>query len=83
MPTTQTPPSLTEDDQPGVVAVAWLNGVTVRAGERLLLGYITGPTGAAANLKMFGLSAAGLDDNREIRRGSPAHRRNAAIAGMF
>jgi uncharacterized repeat protein (TIGR01451 family) len=60
-------PSLTQDSQSGVVAAAWLNGVSVRAGERLLLGYVTGPTGAAANLKVYGASASGLDDNREVR----------------
>jgi hypothetical protein len=65
--TAETPPSLVEDGQLGVVAVAWLNGVSVRAGERLLLGYVTGPAGALANLKVYGVSASGLDDNREVR----------------
>jgi hypothetical protein len=66
-PTADTPPSLAQDSQLGVVAVAWLEGVSVRAGERLLLGYVVGPTGASANLKVYGVSASGLDDNREVR----------------
>jgi hypothetical protein len=67
VPTAETPPSLAESGQPGVIAVAWLNGLSVRAGERLLLGYVAGPTGASANLKVYGMSASGLDDDREVR----------------
>jgi hypothetical protein len=62
-------PSLAQDGQLGVVAAAWLEGVTVRAGERLLLGYVVEPTGASANLKVFGMSASGLNDGREVRLG--------------
>jgi hypothetical protein len=61
-----TPPSLMQDGQPGAVALAWLEGLTVRAGERLLLGYVTGPPGFSANLKVFGLSASGLNNNQEV-----------------
>jgi uncharacterized repeat protein (TIGR01451 family) len=64
-------PSLVQDGQLGVVAAAWLNGVTVRAGERLLLGYVEGPVGASANLKVYGISASGLDDNREVSLEAP------------
>ena len=49
----------------------WLNGVSVQAGERLLLGYVTGPTGALANLTVYGVSASGLGDNREVRLDAP------------
>ena len=60
-------PTVSEDGLPGVIAAAWLQGgVDVRLGQRLLLGYVTGPTGFAANLKVFALSASGLDDDREI-----------------
>jgi hypothetical protein len=65
--TAATPPSLAQDSQPGVVAVAWLEGLSIRAGARLLLGYVAGPAGALANLKAYGISASGLDDNREVR----------------
>ena len=71
VPTAETPPSLAQDGQLGAVAAAWLEGVTVRVGERLLLGYVTGPTGMSANLRVFGVSASGLDDNREVRLDAP------------
>src|ERR1039458_8959475 len=54
--TPDTPRSLAQDSQLGVVAVAWLEGVTVRAGERLLLGYVAGPAGASENPEVFGAS---------------------------
>jgi hypothetical protein len=60
-------PSLVSDDQPGAVAAAWLQGVTIPAGGRLLLGYVTGPAGM--NLKVYGTSASGLDDGRDVRLG--------------
>jgi hypothetical protein len=69
--TAETPPSLAQDSQPGVVAVAWLEGLSIRAGARLLLGYVAGPAGALANLKAYGISASGLDDNREVRLDAP------------
>ena len=72
VPTAETPPSLAEDSQLGVVAAAWLDGVSVRLGERLLLGYIAGPPEALANLKVYGVSASRLDDNREVRLNAPA-----------
>jgi hypothetical protein len=72
VPTAETPPSLAQDSQVGVVAVAWLEGVSVRAGGRLLLGYVAGPAGFSANLGVYGTSAAGLDDNREVRLDAPA-----------
>ena len=59
-------PTIAQDRQAGFVAVAWLDGVSIRAGGRLLLGYVTGPTGFSANLKVFGSSASGLNDNQEV-----------------
>ena len=72
VPTAETPPSLARDSQLGAVVVAWLNGVSVRAGERLLLGHVTAPAGARANLNVFGISASGMDDNRVVRLAAPA-----------
>ena len=69
--TADAPPSMMQDGQLGVVAAAWLDGMTVRAGERLLLGYVAGPAGALTNLKVYGASASGLDDNREVRLNAP------------
>jgi hypothetical protein len=77
--TAETPPSLAQDRLPGVVAAAWLAGLSVRAEERILLGYVEGPAGALANLKMYGLSASGLDDNREVRLEVSGTRRPGVI----
>ena len=60
------PPSLAHDKSLGVVAVVWAEGLSVPAGERLLLGYIEGPVGALTNVRMYGWSASGLDDFREV-----------------
>jgi hypothetical protein len=60
--TPQTPPSIAQDSQPGVVAAAWFGGVSVPAGERLLLGYVTGPADALANLKLYGNSVSAAQD---------------------
>jgi hypothetical protein len=65
-PSPDTPASLASDSQLGVVAAAWLNGLTVPARGRLLLGYVTGPTGALYNLSVYGASASSLDDNSEV-----------------
>ena len=70
-PTVDTPPSLAQDSQLGMVAVAWLDGVSVRAGERLLLGYIVGPAAFPRNLTLYGLSASGLDDKRAVVLDAP------------
>jgi hypothetical protein len=64
-------PSLLQDSQRGVVAAAWTSGVSVRAGQRLLLGYVEGPTGFEANLRVFGASASGVSDNRAVRLALP------------
>jgi hypothetical protein len=67
----EAPPSAAFDSQPGVVAVAWLDGVNVPAGARLLLGYVAGPARAWANLKVYSVSGSGLDDGREVRVDAP------------
>jgi hypothetical protein len=65
VPAPHTPHPLVRDDELGIVALAWLEGVNVKAGRRLLLGYVVGPS-IAANLEVFGMSAYGLDDDGEI-----------------
>jgi len=52
--------------------VAWLEGIGARAGERLLLGYVVGPAGTAANWKVLGVTASELDGDREVRLLAPA-----------
>jgi hypothetical protein len=70
--TSDTPPSLAYDGRLGVVALAWLDGVSLRGGERLLLGYLLGPVGASANLQVFGVSASGSDGDRNVLLDSSA-----------
>lgn len=55
-------PSLMYNSQPGFVSVAFLAGFDARGGDRILLGYIAGPAGSGANMKIFGTSATGLND---------------------
>jgi photosystem II stability/assembly factor-like uncharacterized protein len=59
-------PTLVQDSSAGVIAAAWLDGLSVRAGGRLLLGYIEGPTGLSHGLHIYGASASRLDDETEV-----------------
>jgi hypothetical protein len=59
-------PTIMQDAQPGFIAGAWVTGLDIRAGQQLLLGYVVGPAGSAPNLKVYGVSASGLDDFREV-----------------
>jgi hypothetical protein len=65
-------PSLSQEGELGALAVAWLDGLSVRAGGRLLLGYISGPVGSSKHWTVFGASASGLDDNRALTLGKPS-----------
>jgi hypothetical protein len=61
-------PTFARDSDRGVVVAAWLqNGVSVGAGGRLLLGYVTGPTGFSGALRLYGASAASLDSGSPVR----------------
>ena len=57
--------------RPGALAVVVPGGVSGRAGRRLLLGYVAGPSGVSLDVKVYGMSAASLDDNREVRLAMP------------
>jgi hypothetical protein len=59
-------PSILEDSQRGVIAGAWAGGLDLSAGRQVLLGYVVGPAGSGANLKVFGVSASGLNDFAEV-----------------
>jgi hypothetical protein len=72
LPMPDTPPSLAYDGRLGVVALAWLDGVSLRGGERLLLGHVLGPVGASANLQVYGVSASGSDGDRDVLLDSSA-----------
>ena len=65
-------PSLANDSQPGVVAAAWLQGVSASVGERLLLGYVEGPAGTLANARVMGASAASLEESRKLMLTAPS-----------
>jgi len=52
-------PALIHDSDAGIVAVVWQGGLTVPAGQRLLLGYVVGPSSAMGDVRLFGVSAAG------------------------
>ena len=59
-------PTLSQSAQAGVMAMAWLQGVDVRPGERLLLGYVEGSPSALAAMQVYGVSAARLRDNQAV-----------------
>jgi len=56
-------PSLVDTEVPGVLAAAWLNGLSLPAGERVLLGYIGAPEGS---VKLFGASGNTADSGRTV-----------------
>jgi len=56
-------PSLVDTEVPGVLAAAWLNGLSLPAGERVLLGYIGAPEGS---VKLFGASGNAADTGRTV-----------------
>jgi uncharacterized repeat protein (TIGR01451 family) len=64
-------PSLSPPGEAGIAAVAWLEGVTVRSGERLLLGYVEGPAAALPGVQLYGMSAVRLDDDQMVRLDAP------------
>lgn len=57
-------PSLMYNSEPGFVSVAFLAGLDASGGTRTLLGYIVGPAGSGANMKVLGTSATGLNDSQ-------------------
>lgn len=58
-------PALNVGGQKGLVAVAW-GGLDRPAGARTMLGYILGPAGFSANLRVFGASGTRLNDDQEV-----------------
>ena len=54
----QLAPSLTDTGLPGILVVAWLEGVDLKAGERILLGYVDTSATTQANIRFFGVSAS-------------------------
>jgi hypothetical protein len=62
-------PSLVDRALPAQVAVAWLNGFSAEAGDRVLLGYLE--TNAPASLRFFGASANATSGGRAVRLALP------------
>jgi hypothetical protein len=59
-------PALAYQGTPGFVAAMFASGFDMRSGDRVLLGYVTGPAGSAANLRIFGTSAVTMNDMKEF-----------------
>jgi hypothetical protein len=67
-------PTLTDNGLPGTLALSWLGGLRLQAGQRVLLGYaeITGaPADAARLLRFFG-AIANSADGRPLAVGLPS-----------
>jgi hypothetical protein len=66
-PGTAPPPTLVDTDVPGMLAVAWLDGITIPRGSRLLLGWVEFTSGAGAvslppiQLSFHSVDAVGSD----------------------
>jgi sugar lactone lactonase YvrE len=59
-------PSIVDNGVVGKLGVAWLEGSSVKAGQRILLGYVEAPPGTPA-LAFYGASANAAGDGREVR----------------
>lgn len=55
-PAPDLPPSVSDTALPGVLAAAWLNGLTLPAGQRVLLGYV-----GEGTVKLYGALGNGTD----------------------
>jgi hypothetical protein len=62
-------PSLVDTALPGQLAVAWLNGFSAEAGDRILLGYLDANT--PASLRFLGASANATGNGRVVRLAVP------------
>ncbi|HUP02858.1 MAG TPA: DVUA0089 family protein [Bryobacteraceae bacterium] len=70
IPVSAAQPALVHDSQTGVAAAVWQSGISITAGERLLLGYLSGASDAAPGIRIFGASASS-GDGRAIRLDLP------------
>jgi uncharacterized repeat protein (TIGR01451 family) len=67
-------PTLTDNGLPGTLALSWLGGLRLQAGQRVLLGYaeITGAPADAARLLRFLGAIANSADGRPLAVGLPS-----------
>jgi len=71
VPASGLPPTLVDDAMPATLSVAWLEGLSVAAGERLLLGFVEIAGGkesenATALLRVYGVVANARQDGRSV-----------------
>jgi hypothetical protein len=67
----ETSPSISQSGQTGVLAEAWLAGLSLPPGGRLLLGYVEGPAASLAGLEVYGVSAVRLGDDQLVGIDAP------------
>jgi hypothetical protein len=65
-------PTLTDDGLPGTLALSWLGGLRLQAGQRVLLGYAEMTAGAPASALQFIGAIANSADGRPLAVGLPA-----------
>ena len=67
-------PTLVDSGVPGTLALAWLDGLDVAAGERALLGYVEmlGSEAMGRSLEFYGAVANAREDGRSVLLGSAA-----------
>jgi len=65
-------PTLTDNGLPGTLALSWLGGLRLQAGQRVLLGYVEVPGGAPASALQFIGAIANSADGRLLAVGLPA-----------
>jgi hypothetical protein len=67
VPGPEQPPTIVDSELPGVAALAWLDGLWVKAGQRLLLGYIVTDRDQLSSLAILSASANSRADKSEVR----------------
>jgi len=65
-------PTLTDNGLPGTLALSWLGGLRLQAGQRVLLGYAEVPGGAPASALQFIGAIANAADGRPLAVGLPS-----------
>jgi DNA-binding beta-propeller fold protein YncE len=77
-------PSLVDGGVPGALAVAWLDGLRLAAGQRVLLGYVeivgTEDAQLRTSLRIFGVSANAAKDGEAVPLSTPVPAAQAPAA---
>jgi hypothetical protein len=67
VPGPEQPPTIVDSELPGLAALAWLDGLWVKAGQPLLLGYIVTDRDQLSSLAILSASANSRADRSEVR----------------